>query len=259
MNSRIRFSVLALLLTAGVAFATPVMQPRAILSKPDASGAPLGVVTAGTEPEAAPAGETAPEGWMAVKVAGPFDLYIENKDLTKALDPKAGSPLRLEPKADAPVVMLANKGDPLTITGLRGKWTRVKLNKDLVGYIQTSAAPQNTAPQTGAPVVATQIPVSIAPGKAADTEQSDSKTAQPRYFEGKLLSTHHTFSLHDSIYKWEIQDDTGSRVAYLDISKITQTEQIDSYVDHKIQVYGVPRLEVGTQSIVVSVESLQLK
>ncbi|KAB2648480.1 MAG: hypothetical protein WCO38_06975 [Verrucomicrobiota bacterium] len=258
MNKRICFIFSALLLVAGIARATPVMQTTAIMSKPDSSSAPLGVVTAGTEPEAA-IGETAPEGWLAVKVAGPFDLYIENKDLSKGLDPKAGSPLRLEPKPEAPVVIISQKGDPLTITGLRGKWTRLKLTKDLVGYIQTTVPANTSAPQTGVIAVATQVPVSIAPGKAADSSATDSKAAQPRYFEGKMVSSHHTFTLRNSIFAWEIQDSTGARIAYLDLEKIMQTEQIESYVDHQIQVYGIPRLEVGSDAIVVSVESLQAK
>ena len=107
--------------------------------------------------------------------------------------------------------------------------------------------------------VATQVPVSIAPGKAADSSATDSKAAQPRYFEGKMVSSHHTFALRNSIFAWEIQDSTGARIAYLDLEKIMQTEQIESYVDHQIQVYGIPRLEVGSDAIVVSVESLQAK
>jgi len=251
----ISFTILA----ARIAQATPVMQTTAIMSKPDISSAALGVVTAGTEPEPASPGETAPEGWMAVKVTGPIDLYIENADLTKSLNPKVGSALRLEPKEEAPVAFLATANDPISITGLRGKWTRVKLSRDVVGYIQTSNPSLTQAPQTGMPLVDKPVPVSTSPGKEADASSIDSKTIQPRYFEGKMVSTHSTFGLRKSIFAWEIQDSMGERVAYLDLEKIMQTEQIDSYVDHQIQVYGLPRLEVGTHSIVVSVESLRLK
>ena len=45
---------------------------------------------AGEEPRPAP-GATAPAGWLAVELPGPFEVYVENKDLTKSLDVRPGA------------------------------------------------------------------------------------------------------------------------------------------------------------------------
>jgi hypothetical protein len=60
-------------------------------------------------------------------------------------------------------------------------------------------------------------------------------------------------------YDWALEDDAGKRYAYLDISKLLLTEQIESYVDHAVVVFGSAKPIPNSKEFVIEVESLQLK
>jgi len=84
--------------------------------------------------------------WQAVTLNGPFTLYVRNGDIDKGLAIKPAAPLYLEPDNAAAVVTYAEEGDAITITGLRGRWTQIELDKPLTGYVatKTSNAPATT-------------------------------------------------------------------------------------------------------------------
>ena len=54
-------------------------------------------------------------------------------------------------------------------------------------------------------------------------------------------------------------DDAGKRYAYLDISKLLLTDQIENYVDHPVVVFGTARTAATSKDLVIEIESLQLK
>jgi hypothetical protein len=56
-----------------------------------------------------------------------------------------------------------------------------------------------------------------------------------------------------------LNDDAGVRYAYLDVTKLLLTDQIEKYVDHVVVVFGKPKAMPGARDIVIEVESLQLK
>ena len=66
---------------------------------------------------------------------------------------------------------------------------------------------------------------------------------------------------HQKIYEaiTKLNDDAGKRFAYLDVSKLLLTEQIEKYIDHSIAVYGVVKTTNEGKDLVIQVESLQLK
>ena len=80
----------------------------------------------------------------------------------------------------------------------------------------------------------------------------------PRFFQGKFVSTRSAFKPRRP-YNWALNDDAGVRYAYLDVSKLLLTEQIEKYIDHVVVVYGAGKSVPGTKDIVIEVESLQLK
>jgi len=98
--------------------------------------------------------------WQAITLDGPFTLYVRNGDIDKGLAIKPASPLYLEPDNAAAVVAYAEEGDAITITGLRGRWTQIELDKPLTGYV--SAQTGNAAATTSAtsPAIST-LPVPI--------------------------------------------------------------------------------------------------
>lgn len=137
------------------ALAAPLTATTAVHSKPDEKSPTLTVLKAGTEP-VTPSGISyaAPSGWMAVELAGPHTGYVQNKDLTKSLDVAPGAPIYLTPKVDGNVLTIAEKDDKAVIDGVLGKWSRISLEKKLVGYIKVAGAPASTqSPAASAPMI----------------------------------------------------------------------------------------------------------
>lgn len=253
----------ALLVGAATALnAAPLTETTAVYSKPDASSATITSLKAGTEPAVAP-GVSAPAGWTAVTLAGPHEVYAANKDVTKALDVRAGSPYLTDAKSTAPVLALAEKGDQTEIIDYRGKWTKLRLTKAVTGYIKTPA--KAAAPVVAAPV-APVAPVSAATthtqpvttiGKAAPVGDGGS-SALPRLFQGKFTSTYNPLRPRRP-YDFQLTDDAGARYAYVDVSKLLATEQLNKYTDRTVVVYGTAKAVPGTKDMVVVAESLQLR
>lgn len=251
--------------------AAPLTETTAVHTKPDATSPAVSFLKAGTEPVAV-AGSLAspPAGWMAIELPGPFEGYVENKDLTKSLDVKPGAPIRLAPKADAGVLVLAEKMDKSTITGLRGKWTQIKLEKNLTGYIRIGTAPGYL------PAIATARGAAVPPLESAPVAPAAYGTATegrpapmvnlgdggggalPRQFAGRFVSTRRPFTPRRP-YDYALVDDAGKRYAYLDISKLLLTDQIENYIDHPVVVFGTARTAATSKDLVIDIETLQLK
>jgi hypothetical protein len=263
-------------LTSAIGFGAPLTETTAVHTRPDPASPAITFLKAGTEPTPAPdALATTPAGWMAIDLPGPFAGYVENKDLTKSLDVKPGAPIRLAPRTDAGVLAVADKGDKTAITGLHGKWTQINLEKKLTGYIKVAAAPGYMPPIATTPATAPTAPNSPAPmapapvapaaygtagpGQAAPmVALGDSSSSLPRQFAGRFVSTRNPLRPRRP-YDYALNDNAGKRYAYLDVSKLLQTEQIESYVGHDVVVFGAARATADGKDIVIQIETLQLK
>lgn len=276
--SLLRLASLALAFTAGLR-AAPLASPTAVHTRPDAAAPTITFLKAGAEPAAAPdAMAGTPAGWMAIELPGPFEGWVENKDLAKSLDVKPGAAIRLLPKADAGVLATAEKGDKATITGLRGKWTQISLEKKLIGYIHLGGTPGYLPPIATAPATATTNPATrpdaaaplapapIAPtaygatagGQPAPVVSVGDSSGMPRQIAGTFVSTKKLFR-PTRPYDYALEDDAGKRYAYLDVSRLLQTEQIEKYINHKVVVFGIARATADGKDIVIVVETLQLR
>ena len=268
---------LAALLASASAFAAPLTETTAIHTKPDPSSPAVTFLKAGTEPAVVrDSGGSTPAGWLAVELPGPFEAYVLNKDLTKSLDVKVGANLYLAPKPDAGVLTVAAPDDKTTLTGLYGKWTQIRLERKLTGYIYLGGTPGYHSaiaptPAPAAPPAApgarmAAAPVSpgvygvATPGHAAPMVNlgDGGATTLPRQFAGKFVSTRSAFKPRRP-YDWALTDDAGKRYAYLDISKLLLTEQIENYVNHSVVVFGAAKNAPDSKDIVIQVETLQLK
>ena len=119
--------------------AAPLTQAAAVYSRPETTAFVLTELTAGTEPVTAATGYgSLPAGWIAVTLAGPHEVFVQNKDITKSLDVAVGAPLHKEPKIESAVIANSAQGDITEIIGLRGRWTHLLLTKPLIGYVQVS-------------------------------------------------------------------------------------------------------------------------
>jgi hypothetical protein len=270
--------------------AAPLTQAAAVYSRPETTAIVLTELPAGTEPVTAATGYgSLPAGWIAVTLAGPHEVFVQNKDITKSLDVAVGAPLHKEPKIESAVIANSAQGDITEIIGLRGRWTHLLLNKPLIGYVQvstpavaslatlaTSAAP---APLASAPAPApsyagpasapamSAAPVAPAargthtnPGQAAPMVNlgDGGASALPRLFQGRFVSTRNPFRPRRP-YDFQLTDERGERYAYLDTSKLILTEQVDKYLERTVVVYGAAKPVAGTRDIVIAVESLQLR
>lgn len=277
MQTKLKLLILALVATR-IAVAAPLTATTAVHTQPNDSSPAITYLKAGTEPAVAHSElASSPAGWLAIELPGPFEGYVPNKDVMKSLDVRVGAAVRLEPKPDAGVITTIEASDKTEITGLRGKWTQIHVEKPLVGYIflggtrgylppiaTTPAASAAIAPTAAAPLAPPPVTPTAygaaAPGQAAPVVGlgDPNGVTLPRLFQGKFVSTRSAFRPRRP-YDWAVNDDAGERYAYLDISKLLLTDQIENYVNHMVVVYGAAKPVPGTKDIVILVESLQLK
>lgn len=250
--------------------AAPLSRTTAVHTQPDATAAVITTLKAGTEPVAAPdPGADIASGWMAIELPGPFEAYVENKDLTKSLDVKPGAPIRLAPSEEGGVLAVGDPEDKTKITGLRGRWTQISLERPIVGYIRVDSTARQPPPLATTPAAAPKAappaapaPVTPAVGAAGrpapSVERGDSGgSTLPRQFAGQFVSTRRPFTPRRP-YDYALNDEAGRRYAYLDISKLMLTDQIENYVGRAVVVFGTARTPSGGQEIVIVVESLRL-
>jgi hypothetical protein len=267
----------AFALLAGASLhAAPLTSATAVHARPDASAPTLSLLSAGTEPTPAiGVAEALPPGWQAVELSGTHEVWAQAKDMTKSLDVKTGAELRTAPRVDAPIFTKMEPGDSAELSGTRGKWMQVKLQKKMIGYINnpapfSPAAVASTSP-TAAPSRSATPPPSPAPAAPAASSFAGSgrpaqmvnlgdggSAALPRLFPGKFVSTRRAL-MPRRPYDYQLTDKGGERYAYLDVSKLLLTEQLDKYIDRELVVYGVAKPVPNTKDIVIEVESLQLR
>src|SRR5580704_710901 len=160
--------LLAVGLASGASLdAATLSNATAVQTQPDPSAPVLTVLKAGAEePTPTDKGGPVPPGWNAVEVRGPFEGYVKNRDLTKQLDVLPGSTIYMAPKDGAAVLTVFEKSDKAEITGLRGGWTQVRLEKPLVGYIRMGNSEAPAAAVVAAPTAPT-APTSPPPSAPA--------------------------------------------------------------------------------------------
>jgi hypothetical protein len=261
------WSLALALLAAGLApaSAAPLTAVAAVQTQPDPSAPVITYLKPGTEPT--PAAEPLPPlppGWIAVDLPGPFVGYVRNSNFTKDLAVRPGSAIRLEPKEGAGALTTAAKDDKIEIIGLYGNWTQVRLSRSLVGYVEvgppTPAAPETAASEPASEPALPPLPTpSAAPGAPAPASAASAGNAPlPRYLEGKFTSSRRLFELHPP-YPWELVDDSGARIAYLDLHRLLLTAPMSEYEGRDVIVYGPVHTLPGGSKLVIEVQSLQLK
>lgn len=267
MNKTTLTLILFLLGTLGIT-AAPLAQTAAVHTRPDPAAPTITFLKAGMTPTLVsdPLGTT-PAGWLAVRLSGPFEAYVENKAIGKSLEVRVGSSFHLQPRADATVISLMEAGDKASISGLHGRWTQVQLEKDIIGYVRVSGgamlAPAEPvlrdmpAPGPQAPA-AMSLPVETGRHIPMSDLGDGGSSALPRLFQGKFVSSKRPFTPRRP-YDWQLNDGAGVRYAYLDVSKLLLTERIETYLDHVVVVYGTANAMPGGRDIVILVETLQMK
>lgn len=267
---RFALQALALLLAIGsapAAHAATLAAPLPAYASPDASAPILGTAKAGTKIAAG----TAPSGWAAVELAGPHTVYVTDKDTSKNFEVRPGAAYYAQPRANAPVIGLAGDKDPAELADVAGDFNKFSLNKSLIAYVRMpAAAPAPVAPvqpAESAPAAATpplmddlqgtlhqDIPANrpVTPGQGLDAGEP----RLARTFFGVVASSRSALRPRRP-WDYQINDDGGARIAYLDISKLLLTEQIDAFLGRPVAILGTA--ETIGADLVVHVESLKLQ
>ena len=61
-------------------------------------------------------------------------------------------------------------------------------------------------------------------------------------------------------FDWQIQDESGKRIAYVDLSKLLLTDQIDNYAGHAVVLLGsIESVKDTSGDLVINVVGLRLK
>jgi hypothetical protein len=262
---RFVLQALALLLAAVSAPAATLEAPLPAYASPDASAPILGTAKAGTKIAAG----TAPSGWAAVELAGPHTVYVTDKDTLKNFEVRPGAAYHAQPRANAPVIGLAGDADPAEFADIVGKFNKFSLNKSLIAYVRMPvAAATPVAPVAAAKPAATPPPLMddlqgtlhqdipanrpVSPGQGL--EAGEPRLA--RTFFGVVASSRNALRPRRP-WDYQINDDGGTRIAYLDISKLLLTEQIDAFLGRPVSILGTA--ETVGADLVIRVESLKLQ
>ncbi len=249
--------------------------PLPAYASPDASAPILGTAQSGTALSSVPA----PAGWAAVELAGPHAVYVTHKDTLKNFEVRPGAAYLSAPRANAPVLGLAGENDVAEFADVEGKFNKFSLNKPLVAYVRVPVAP---VAQVAAPAHAPASHAAATPAPAADTlpplmddlpgtlsqnipanrpvaPGQSVESGEPRLartFFGIVASSRNPLRPRRP-HDFQLNDDGGTRIAYLDISKLLLTEQIEAFVGRPVSILGTA--ETAGNDLVIRVESLKLQ
>ncbi|AWI09172.1 SH3 domain-containing protein [Ereboglobus luteus] len=125
-----------------------------------------------------------------------------------------------------------------------------------------SQLPQQQTRSAAATPTATASAAATTPmggGRTYEAKPADAASAAvPRTFEGTFASTRRAF-MPRRPYEFQLTAADGTRLAYLDLSKIVVTEQFETYIGRTVVVNGSIAGVPNTQDIVIKAETLQAK
>lgn len=255
-----------------LAHATSVTTPTAVHTQPDTNSSVIQVMSPGAN-FIEDSNAMAPTGWTPIIKEGPFEGYVLNKDIDKGLRVKLGAAIHMQPQSNSGVLTTMEDEDKASITGLHGKWTQISLDKSITGYIQrqraTTSATISTPvlqdvprQQSAPPPVASPSPdygtAKTEPSATYRPAPTVDNSGLPRLFEGRFVTTRRPFAPRRP-YDWQLNDTSGVRYAYLDVTKLLLTERLESYDGRTVVVFGTPRATDDGKNLVIQIESLRLK
>jgi hypothetical protein len=251
--------------------------PLPAYASPDATSPILGTARAGTRIAAG----TAPSGWAAVELAGPHTVFVTQRDTLKNFTVRPGASYLSQPRADAPVIGLAGDNDPVDFADVSGRFNKFSLNKPIIAYVRIPTTP--VAPVAAAPAARPSAPAQPAapaapagdlpplmddlpgtlpqniPATRSVPPGQGVQAGEPRLartFFGVVASSRNPLRPRRP-WDFQINDDAGARIAYLDISRLLLTEQIEFFIGRPVTILGTA--DTVGNDLVIRVESLKLQ
>lgn len=219
---------------------------------------------------------TAPTGWAAISLAGPHTVYVTQKDTLKNFEVRPGAAYFSQPRPDAPVLGLAEENDAAEFADIAGRFNKFSLKKPLTAYVR--ATPAEATPVTPvaplvepAPKPATATPALLPdltgtlnqdiPASSPTVPGQSAQLGEPslaRTFFGVVASTRNPLRPRRP-YDFQLNDASGTRIAFLDVSRLMQTEQIQAFIDRPVALFGTAEPLGNGREIVIRVETLKLE
>jgi hypothetical protein len=203
----------------------------------------------------------APAGWRRIEITSPIEAYVHNRDITKGLDVRIGANIYASPKKDAQLLTVAAAGDKTDITGLRGEYCQIKLEKKIQGFIavgETANMPAASFNATPAPATPS-APPSNATTPGHPVQLGGNTSDMPRMFAGRFVLAKRMIINPNPLYDYQLMDASGRRFAYIDTKRLLLTDKIEAYLDRNIAITGTIRNTVDGKDLVIAAESMQLK
>ncbi|HEX9781507.1 MAG TPA: hypothetical protein VGA56_02100 [Opitutaceae bacterium] len=214
-----------------------------------------------------------PDGWIAIRHAGPVYGYAPNTAVGKNLFLKPGSIIRTDPSPTAMMITMVGEKDSAELIEVIGDWSKVLFTKSLVGFIHPAAAHVARQSSVDPPVPAAPVPASAAapvPASApalhppagpssspVEAQESTFIDATPRVFQGYLMRTRRMLGVGPKL-DYQLVDEAGRRIALLDLSALLITEPLERYENRNVSIFGPVSRRDDLKDMIIRVETLRL-
>jgi len=151
---------------------------------------------------------------------------------------------------------------PAPVKGEQDAPPTLQAAKPASGASASTISPQTlaalTQPQPRPQSQTTATATTIVTATATSTVRASAPPPAVRGFEGTFATTRRAFVTRRP-YEYQLNDSTGERFAYLDLSAMPANQRAETYEGKAIIIYGTMLPMPVTKDIVIKVESLQLK
>lgn len=282
-----RFAAVACLgaVMSGVCPAATLSFDAPLHIQPNSNSPVIGTLPAGTSipsllrQELQAAGlQPPPPGWTVIRSAGPFQGFVRNADVNDDGTIKPGAEVRLQPLADAPLLLEVDPADDATASEPLGDWSRATIRTELFVYVnsvppgsrsQGVVAPANTmegGSGTDDELVLNDPRVEARPQKPRKPKRTREPKVEPvpvetegapRTFVGYLLRTRRILGRGPK-YDYQLVDENNDRIALLDVSALLATSPVASFENRRVSVYGPGLTRPDVKDVILRVQTLRL-
>lgn len=209
-------------------------------------------------------------GWQAVSFLDDFRGFVRRSDLTKDLEVRPGAKVYLKEKADRDQILATAESDDLfEIERLSGEWVEVTFRKPITGYTrkpgQETASSERRAERNEPEDEPEDSGIEDVPaprdeeveGPVVSRRDGMPTDGELRLFEGRLMPVR-SFLGRKQPFDYQMVDNSGNRIAYLDLKKLLITTPLDRFYDRSFQFYGRAEPIEGRREFVIRVEHMRL-
>jgi hypothetical protein len=236
--------------------------------------------------------EAKSEGWAPISFVDNFRGFARRSEIRKDLTLSNGTPVYLSPEEDSSSILtLVQARDLVEVENMDGAWAEIAFRKPITGFVREGAdhmglaevrpsASRSAREAERQPVrealVAEALPEARDPAAEGARPTRRGRIAPPpthsprpevvvatsipvlRSFEGYLSPTRPFFG-RSQPFGHQVIDQSGNRVAYLDLSKLLITTPLDEFYGRQFEFYGRAEALPERRDFVIRVERILQK